>query len=97
MRLVLATMIWPLDVILKWAIGFLIVLVCWVPFAYLAGTSFSLGWFIAGGVVGACVNGFFEGCDLILLGLAKTVVASNPPQPQGGSPLGGSNRGDAAK
>jgi hypothetical protein len=90
MRTILAILLWLVDVMLKVGAGFLIVLVIWLPFACMAGASFSIGWVVAGGIAGACVNGFFEGCDLILLGLAKRVAVPNKPQAQSGAPPGGS-------
>ncbi len=73
MRILLATIIWSIDLILKFAIGYLVVFLVWIPSGYFGGASFSLGWLIAGGFIGACINGFFEGCDLILLGWAKRI------------------------
>ena len=47
MRTLLATLIWLFDIVLKFAIGFLIVFLVWLPFGLLAGASFSFGWLIA--------------------------------------------------
>ena len=74
MRTVLATFLWLLDSLLKFALGFLAVFLVWLPCGVVAGVGFGFGWAIAGGVVGACVNGFFEGCDLFLLGWAKRMA-----------------------
>ncbi len=72
MRHVLSSLIWLLDLALKFALGFLLVYVVWLVCSA-PGAAFGRGWVIAGSVLGACINGFFEGCDIFLLGWAKRV------------------------
>ncbi|XAL99585.1 hypothetical protein OT109_18645 [Phycisphaeraceae bacterium D3-23] len=73
MRGFLATLIWLADLVLKLAIGYFVVFLVWLPFTLFADISYGIGWIIAGGILGACINGFLEDCDLILLGWAKRV------------------------
>ncbi len=74
MRLFLAFCIWLLDALLKFALGYLVVFVFWRPYSARTGAAFGDVWALAGFVVGLCINGFFEGCDFLLLGLAKRVA-----------------------
>jgi hypothetical protein len=67
-------MIWLLDAVLKIALGHLIAYLIWLPFHWIASTPYGVGWLVAGGILGVCIVGFFEGCDLILLGLAKRIT-----------------------
>lgn len=71
MRTFLASLIWLLDLLLKVALGHLIVALIWLPFGLLGDTRFGRGWLVAGGFVGACLLGFFDGCDIILNGWAR--------------------------
>jgi hypothetical protein len=74
MRTILASMIWLLDLLLKFALGHLIVALIWLPFGLLSDVKFGRGWLFAGGLVGACIVGFFDGCDIILNGWAKRIA-----------------------
>ncbi len=79
MRIVLVTLICLLDMFLKFALGFLVVYVIWRPFNIRIGAEFGPGWALAAAFLGVCINGFFEGCDIILLGWAKRVAGAEPP------------------
>jgi hypothetical protein len=74
MKKLVAMMIWLLDLILKFAVGYLVVSAIWAPFGFVGDIPFSVGWLVAGGVLGACISGFLGGCDLILLGWAKRIL-----------------------
>jgi len=67
-------LIWLLDCVLKVALGHFLVVLVWLPFHWAGDIRFGLGWGIAGGILGVCLLGFFDGCDLILLGWAKRVA-----------------------
>jgi hypothetical protein len=66
--------LWLLDLVLKFALGLFIVYLLWLPFHWAGETRFGGGWLVVGGILGACINGCFEGCDFILLGWAKRVA-----------------------
>jgi hypothetical protein len=70
----LVALLWLLDCVLKMALGYLMVALVWLPFHWAGDASFGGGWRIAGGILGACLLGFCDGCDLILLGWAKRLA-----------------------
>lgn len=74
MRVVLVMLIWLLDFLLKIILGFLVVFVIWLGYRANTDAAPGFGWALAGGIVGTCIIGFFEGCDFILLGWAKRVA-----------------------
>jgi hypothetical protein len=74
MRVALATLIWLFDLILKVMLGYAVVFVAWLCCYAIFGISFSGVWVFAGAVAGASILGFFDGCDVILLGWAKRVA-----------------------
>ncbi len=73
MRSALGMFLWGLDLFLKIALGHLVVFLVWLIVSAVAEVTFGFGWMLAGGIVSLCILGFFEGCDFILLGLAKRV------------------------
>jgi hypothetical protein len=70
-RVILASLVWLLDLALKLALGGLLAFLICRPL--LSDAAFGVACPIAGGLIGLCLLGFFEGCDFILLGLAKRV------------------------
>jgi hypothetical protein len=73
LRFALALLVWLLDLLLKAALGQGIVILVWWCCHGIFGVSFGMGWLIAGGFVGCCLMGFFEGCNIILLDLVKRI------------------------
>lgn len=70
-RHVLAIIVYLLDLVLKYALGIGIVWLVWLLCRLLWQVSFSVWWFGAGILLGACLVGLWDGCDLILLGFVK--------------------------
>jgi hypothetical protein len=78
-RYLLASVIYLLDFVLKFVVGYVIVLVIWLPLWLLFAFRFSLPFIIAACLLGVCINGFFEGCDIFLIGWAKRVGGYKEP------------------
>ena len=76
MRLIFATLIWLLDLVLKIAVGQCVVVFVWLCFRLTFEFSFGIGWLVAGGVVGASIIGFFDGCDIFLAGWARRIATA---------------------
>lgn len=73
MRSVLATLIWLVDLAIKFALGYLLTVIVWLVGNVFVTVSFGPGWMLAGGILGGCINGRFEGCDFMLVGWAKQI------------------------
>jgi hypothetical protein len=73
-RPVLAWILYLLDLGLKYALGVGIVWLVWLPFGTFRQVSFSLWWFRGGMLLGACLVGLWDGCDMILIGLVKRIL-----------------------
>lgn len=59
------TAVWfILDVAFKFALGVLLGLLAWLPFEAFADASVK-PWLVAGTVLGAVLNGFFDGCEVL--------------------------------
>jgi hypothetical protein len=75
---ILIQLIFWADYALKVAIGLLVVYLVWLP----TGWPFGRGCLIAGWLLGLCLVGFYEGCDIILNGYAKSLAdCIDPPKP----------------
>ncbi len=82
MRILFASLIWFVDMVLKFALGYLVVFgIVWV-----AGGKFDKGSQILAPIIGAMINGFFEGSDIFLLGWAKQIAEGSKASPK--SPRG---------
>jgi len=73
MRYVLGIAIWLLDFILKLSLGTLVVACVWWLVHAMTEAPYDIAWIVAGKIVGLLIVGFFEGCDFVLVGLAKRV------------------------
>ena len=73
-RHVLATLIWLVDFVLKLAVGQILAGLLWLPYWVFGGAGYPFAFKVLGIVLGVCIVGFFEGCDIILIGFAKRIV-----------------------
>lgn len=63
----LSVFVFLLDMMLKFALSGLLVVLLWLPFRWLWHADFNPKWQIAAIGTGAILNGLWEGCDLFLL------------------------------
>jgi hypothetical protein len=73
-RILLAMVIYLLDLVLKFALGHFLVYLIWLPFHRDGETRYGVGWLVAGGILGLFITGLSEGCDIIFNGWAKRVA-----------------------
>ncbi len=64
-------LLWVADAAVKMAVGILLVYLVWLIFHLTGDSKFRGGWLLAGTIVGACINGFFENCILLFPTMAR--------------------------
>jgi len=73
-RHLLASLIWIADLILKVVLGQVLAALLWVPYWLFGGVGYPRAFLWIGAVLGMCILGFFEGCDIFLCGYAKRII-----------------------
>jgi hypothetical protein len=73
-RHLLASLIWIVDLILKVVLGQALAALLWVPYWLFGGVGYPRAFLWIGAVLGMCILGFFEGCDIFLCGYAKRII-----------------------